>query len=106
MSEEVDLENQVCPKCNAALSESLRVKWTDEDGEQQADVKRLEVWSDGGLAVWPNPAADDPTVPVRIDDAIWVVHAFKKKSKTGIRTPKTEVDLIRARNRRLKEMLE
>jgi phage-related protein len=34
-----------------------------------------------------------------------VVHAFQKKSKTGIKTPKAEIDLIRGRLKRLKEML-
>jgi phage-related protein len=38
-------------------------------------------------------------------DAVWVVHAFQKKSKTGIKTPKAEVDLIYERLKRLKEML-
>ncbi len=42
---------------------------------------------------------------VLIDEAIWVAHAFQKKSKTGIRTPKAEIDVIRARLKRLKEML-
>lgn len=42
---------------------------------------------------------------VRIADAIWVIHAFQKKSKTGIKTPQFEVDLICARLARLKEML-
>jgi len=42
---------------------------------------------------------------VRIGDALWVVHAFKKKSKTGIKTPQMEVDLIRERLKRLKEAL-
>ena len=37
---------------------------------------------------------------------VWVVHAFQKKSKTGIKTPQHEIDLIRARLRRLKEMLQ
>ncbi len=36
---------------------------------------------------------------------IWVVHAFQKKSKSGISTPKAEIDLIHERLRRLKEML-
>jgi hypothetical protein len=31
--------------------------------------------------------------------------AFRKKSKTGIKTPKQELDLIDARLRRVKEML-
>ena len=33
---------------------------------------------------------------------LWVVHAFRKKSKTGIRTPKPEIDLIASRLARLK----
>lgn len=36
---------------------------------------------------------------------IWVIHAFQKKSKTGIKTPKEEIDLVRLRLKRLKEML-
>ena len=42
---------------------------------------------------------------VQLDQDVWVVHAFQKKSKQGIRTPKAEVDLIRDRLKRLKEML-
>jgi phage-related protein len=41
---------------------------------------------------------------VQIGKDIWVVHAFQKKSKTGIKTPQTDVDLIRERLRRLKEL--
>jgi phage-related protein len=40
-----------------------------------------------------------------IDTDIWVIHAFQKKSKSGIKTPQMEVDLIRDRLRRLKEAL-
>ena len=36
---------------------------------------------------------------------IWVIHAFQKKSKSGIKTPQMEVDLIRERLKRLKETL-
>jgi phage-related protein len=42
---------------------------------------------------------------LQIDDDIWVVHAFQKKSKSGIKTPKMEINLIRDRLKRLKEML-
>ena len=34
---------------------------------------------------------------VRFADAVYVLHAFQKKSKRGIATPKHEVDLIRQR---------
>jgi len=43
---------------------------------------------------------------VRIGADLWVIHAFEKKSKQGIKTPKHEIDLIGDRLRRLKEMLE
>jgi phage-related protein len=34
---------------------------------------------------------------VRFQEAIYVLHAFQKKSKKGIATPKREIDLIRHR---------
>jgi phage-related protein len=42
---------------------------------------------------------------VQLADEIWVVHAFQKKSPRGIKTPQREIDLIRDRLKRLKEML-
>ena len=42
---------------------------------------------------------------VQLNDEIWVVHAFQKKSTQGIKTPAREVDLIKDRLKRLKEML-
>src|ERR1017187_2527326 len=42
---------------------------------------------------------------VQIGDEIWVVHAFQKKSTQGIKTPQHEIELIKERLKRLKEML-
>lgn len=42
---------------------------------------------------------------VQMGDALWVVHAFQKKSTSGIGTPQKDLDLIRARLKRLEEML-
>ena len=42
---------------------------------------------------------------VQFKDALWVVHAFQKKSKSGIKTPKQDIDVILDRIRRLKETL-
>ena len=42
---------------------------------------------------------------VQLASDIWVVHAFQKKSTQGIKTPRREIDLIKARLKRLKEML-
>ena len=41
---------------------------------------------------------------LQIGTDIWVVHAFQKKSKSGIKTPKQEIDLIHERLKRLREM--
>jgi hypothetical protein len=42
---------------------------------------------------------------VQLAEEIWVIHAFQKKSTQGIKTPKREIDLIKDRLKRLKEML-
>jgi phage-related protein len=42
---------------------------------------------------------------LQLGSDIWVVHAFQKKSKTGIKTPKQEIDLITERMKRLREVL-
>ncbi len=43
---------------------------------------------------------------VQIGEDLWVVHAFQKKSTHGIKTPKHEIDLVKDRLKRLKEMLQ
>jgi phage-related protein len=40
---------------------------------------------------------------VRYAEAIFVLHAFQKKSKKGVATPKMEIDLIKKRLRNLIE---
>jgi phage-related protein len=42
---------------------------------------------------------------VQLGNDLWVVHAFQKKSKSGIKTPQTDVDLIKERLKRLREAL-
>jgi phage-related protein len=37
---------------------------------------------------------------VRLAGRVYVLHAFQKKSKSGMRTPKTEIDLLKARLKR------
>jgi phage-related protein len=47
-----------------------------------------------------------PHYAVQLGADVWVIHASQKKSKTGIKTPKAEIDLIRQRLKRVKEMLQ
>lgn len=42
---------------------------------------------------------------LQLDDRVWVLHAFQKKAKQGIKTPKKEIDLILDRLKRLKKEL-
>jgi len=42
---------------------------------------------------------------VQVGDDVWVVDAFQKKSKSGIKTPQMDVDRIKERLKRLKEAL-
>jgi phage-related protein len=42
---------------------------------------------------------------VQVDEAVWVVHAFQKKSTTGIKTARKDIELVRERIKRLKEDL-
>ena len=42
---------------------------------------------------------------VQVGADVWVVHAFQKKSKSGIATPQAEIDVVRERLKRIKEGL-
>jgi phage-related protein len=42
---------------------------------------------------------------LQLDVDVWIIHAFQKKSKQGIKTPRADIDLIRERLKRLKEVL-
>lgn len=42
---------------------------------------------------------------VNLEDAVYVLHVFQKKSKTGIKTPQEEIDLVKQRLKQLKAHL-
>ncbi len=43
---------------------------------------------------------------LQLEERVWVLHAFKKKARQGIKTPKKDIDLIRERLKRLKKELQ
>ena len=43
---------------------------------------------------------------VQFAGEVWVLHAFQKKSTQGIKTPKREIDVIKQRLKRLKDLLQ
>ncbi len=66
-------------------------------GQEYPSAKALKGF--GGRSVMEIVAPTDVAAyravyTVRFKDAIYVLHAFQKKSKKGIATPKQEIDLI------------
>ncbi len=69
-------------------------------GEEYPSVKGLKGF--GGrtvLEIVASEAGDTfrAVYTVRFHDAIYVLHAFQKKSKHGISTPQREIDLVKQR---------
>jgi len=76
------------------------------EGEKSDNAKPLR-GIDGGvfeIALRSRGDAFRVIYAVKIGTDIWVIHAFQKKSKTGIKTPQMDIDLIRERLKKLKEV--
>jgi phage-related protein len=90
-----------------ARSEILRALTIAAEGRKADIAKPIRGFGSGVYEValaWRGDAYR-AVYAVLIDDDLWVVHAFQKKSKAGIKTPKAELDLVSGRLQRLKEML-
>lgn len=71
-----------------------------QQGEKHDDAKVLKGFGDAGvLEVIARHDGDTfrAVYTVRFENAVYVLHAFQKKSKRGIATPKQDLDLIRKR---------
>ena len=69
-------------------------------GEQSPKAKVLSGFGGAGvLEVVENWHGDTyrAVYTVRFAKAVYVLHCFQKKSKSGIATPKADMDIIRAR---------
>ncbi len=68
-------------------------------GAKHRDAKPLANLGSGVLEVVSNFDTNTyrAVYTVRFRDAVYVLHAFQKKSKRGIATPKAEIDLVRRR---------
>jgi phage-related protein len=72
-------------------------------GAKHPQAKPLKGFGGAGvLEVVEDHAGDTyrAVYTVRLEGAVYVLHAFQKKSKSGIKTPKKELDLVRDRLRR------
>ncbi len=69
-------------------------------GEEYRSVKALKGFGGRSVLEIVAPHEGDTyraVYTVRFRDTIYVLHAFQKKSKSGVGTPKHELDLIRRR---------
>jgi phage-related protein len=87
--------------------EALRSLTIAAEGQKADNAKPLTGFGSGVLEVALRHRTDAFRVVyvTQIGDDLWVVHAFQKKSKSGIKTPQHEIDLVRSRIKRLKELL-
>ena len=70
-----------------------------QTGDKHPNAKPLHGFGPGVLEVVSDHRGDTfrSVYTVRLAERIYVLHAFQKKSKRGIATPKSELDLIRRR---------
>ena len=104
------------------IKAALREFETFPDGVRSICLTALTIAAEGGKADIAKPMRGlgsgvfEIALPFRGDafrvvyavqpgQDIWVVHVFQKKSTRGIKTPKAEIDLVKDRLKRLKEML-
>jgi len=70
-------------------------------GGRHRDAKPLKGFGAGVLQVAARRGGDAyrAVYTVRFESAVYVLHAFRKKAKRGVATPKQELDLVRRRLR-------
>lgn len=81
--------------------------WIAQLGGKPEDAKPLKGF--GGAGVLEIVESHDGNAyravyTVRFKEAVYVLHVFEKKSKRGIETPQTDVDLIKNRLREAEEI--
>ncbi len=75
-------------------------------GGKHADAKPLRGFGGAGILEIVEDHAGDTyraVYTVRLAERIYALHAFQKKSKAGIKTPKPEIELIKSRLKRAEQ---
>jgi phage-related protein len=75
-------------------------------GQKHVSAKPLTGLGSGVMEVVSDHRGDTfrSVYTVRFSDRVFVLHAFQKKSKSGIATPKPDIDLIKQRLKRAVEI--
>ena len=71
-----------------------------QKGEKHRDAEPLKGFGGGSvleIAQSDNQGTYRTIYTVQMEEAVFVLHAFQKKSKTGIKTPKKEIILVQQR---------
>ena len=74
--------------------------WLAQQGDKHPDSKPLKGFGGGGvLEVVEDHDGDTYRVvyTVRFKDAVYLLHAFQKKSKRGVKTPQEDIEIVRDR---------
>ncbi|MGB4069088.1 MAG: type II toxin-antitoxin system RelE/ParE family toxin [Nitrospira sp.] len=104
------------------IKAALKEFRTFPEGVQSICLAALTIAAEGGKADLAKPlqglgsgvfevalpfrgAAFRVVYAVQLANDIWVVHAFQKKSTIDTKTPRHEIEVMRTRLKRLKEML-
>jgi phage-related protein len=80
--------------------------WEAQVGRKAPYAKPLKGFGDAGVLEIVDDFDGDTfraVYTVRFAKAVYVLHAFQKKSKRGVATPKAELDLIEQRLKRARE---
>src|SRR5687767_7621565 len=80
--------------------------WLAQIGDKHPDAKPLKGFKGAGvLEVVEDHAGNTfrAVYTVRLARAVYVLHAFQKKAKKGVKTPKHEIDLVEKRLRTAEE---
>ena len=71
-----------------------------QTGDKHSDAKPLKGFGGAGVLEIVEDHDGDAyraVYTIRFEDAVYVLHAFQKKSKKGIATPKPDIDMIKER---------
>ena len=91
-----------------AQDEILRVLTVAAEGRKADIAKPLKGLESGVFEVALKYRTDAyrTVYALQFKERIWVLHAFQKKARQGIKTPKQDINLIRERLNRLKKELQ
>ena len=92
---------------HGAQTEILRALTIAAEGRKADIAKPMKGIGSGVLEVALKYRSDAyrTVYALQLGDHVCVLHAFQKKAKRGIKTPKKDLDLIRERLKRLKKEL-